>query len=151
MAADELNKAAGKFLEAEKENDPSGMRAAAEDMVKTFNEPLKSMDKASDSLNQFYAKMLKEAAVDNKDLLSAVGVSIKKDGQLSIDEEKWKDIETEALMQAFGSGSVFNEKTSFLADHISDHAEAHAGSVTNQYGSDGALSSVYSSKMDFWG
>lgn len=150
-SADELTKNARQFIEAEQEKDGEKLRALAKDIVNSFNETLKASGKTNDTLDQYYSKMLKEAASENKNFFSEAGITIQKDGLLRIDEEKMKTADADTLIQALGSGSVFNEKAAFLGEHISDHAAASAGSVSSQYGSNGTLYSDYTSKMDWWG
>lgn len=150
-SAEELTKNVQQFVEAEQEKDEEKLRALAKDIVKNFNETLKAAGKTNDTLDQYYIKMLKEAALENKNFLFEAGVTIQKDGLLQIDEEKLEKADADALIQALGSGSAFNEKAAFLGEHISDHATAGVGSVSAQYGSDGMMYSDYSNKMDWWG
>ena len=48
--------------EYEKGSDAEKLRASAKSIVKSYNETLKAMGKTNDILDQYYAKMLKEAA-----------------------------------------------------------------------------------------
>lgn len=150
-SADGLTKSLRQFSEAEQEKDAEKLRDLANDIVKSFNETLKASGKTNDTLDQYYSKMLKEAASENKNFFSEAGIEIQKDGLLQVDEEKLKAADADMLIQALGSGSTFNEKAAFLGEHISDHASASAGSVSSQYGSNGTLYSDYTSKMDWWG
>ena len=150
-SADGLTKSIRQFSEAEQDGDTEKLMGLAKDIVKNFNETLKAAGKTNDTLDQYYIKMLKEAALENKNFLFEAGVTIQKDGLLQIDEEKLEKADADALIQALGSGSAFNEKAAFLGEHISDHATAGAGSVSAQYGSDGMMYSDYSNKMDWWG
>lgn len=150
-AAGELTKSARQFSEYEKGSDAEKPRASAKSIVKSYNEALKAMGKTNDTLDQYYAKMLKEAASENKGYFSEAGIVIQKDGQLLIDTDKLEKADAQTLINAFGSGSTFNEKASFLGEHIADHASASAGSVTNQYGSNGMINTEYSHKLDYWG
>ncbi len=150
-SADGLTKSARQFIGAEQDRDADKLRSYAKEIVTKFNETLKASGKTNDTLDQYYSKMLKEAASENKNFFSEAGITIQKDGLLRIDEEKMKTADADTLIQALGSGSAFNEKAAFLGEHISDHAAASAGSVSSQYGSNGTLYSDYTSKMDWWG
>lgn len=149
-SAEGLTKSARQFINAEQEQDEEKLRGLAKDIVKHFNETLKASGKSTDALDQYYSRMLKEAAIENKNFFSGTGIVVQQDGQLQMDEEKLRAADKEALARALGSGSVFNEKVAFLGEHIADHAAAYAGSVSSQYGSNGILHSGYSSKMDWW-
>ena len=123
-----------------------------ESVTESYNSTLKELSTVSDTykLNDYYSKMLKEAAAESSEELSAVGITIDKEGMAVIDEEKLKAADTDSLEKAFGAGS-FLEKVSFLASRISDNAKANADSLSSRYTMTGNLYSALGSKYDFWG
>lgn len=138
-SADGLTKSVRQFVETEQDRDVEKLRDLAKDIIKSFNETLNAAGKTNDTLDQYYIRMLKEAASENRNFFSEAGIEIQKDGLLRIDEDKLKTAGADTLIRALGSGSAFNEKAAFLGEHISDHAAAGAGSISTQYGANGML------------
>lgn len=122
-----------------------------ETYVKNYNETLKDLKKSTGILNQYYSEMLKEAASDNSEELQKIGISIGKDGALSIDSEKLKASSFEDIAHVFGASGDLTSKTAFLADKISANAQANIESTSSQYDMSGSLYSQFASKYDFWG
>ena len=88
-----------------------------------------------------YSELLKQIASKNGDALSELGISMEKDGSLTVDEEKLKAAKSE-----------FVQKLQYMASNISDSVEAELKSMGNQYGQDAnAFSSYISNKYNLWG
>lgn len=150
-AADEMEKKASLFTEAEKSGDTESMRKAGKELAEAYNKTLASLEKSTSSLDRLYYAKLKETAAENKDALAAAGVKVSKNGSLSTDEARLNEADAETLIKAFGSGGSLAEKVEFLGAHISDNADRMLESVSNQYSASGLTSSAYTNKYDFWG
>lgn len=122
------------------------------EMVESYNNTLKSLDTVSDTykLNDYYSRMLKEAAADNSDELSNVGITIAEDKTLVINDDKLKEAQIDSLEKTFCASGDFSKKTLFLASRISDNARANLESLSSMYGLTGNLYSALGSKYDFW-
>ena len=122
------------------------------EMVESYNNTLKSLDTVSDTykLNDYYSRMLKEAAADNSDELSNVGMTIAEDKTLVINDDKLKEAQIDSLEKIFCASGDFSKKTLFLASRISDNARANLESLSSMYGLTGNLYSALGSKYDFW-
>lgn len=121
-------------------------------MMESYNNTLKSLNTVSDAykLNAYYSKMLMEAAAENSEALSNVGITIAKDGTAEINKDKLKAADIDSLEKAFGTSGTFSEKTAFLASRISDNAKANSESLSSLYGITGNIYSALGSKYDFW-
>lgn len=127
------------------------MQAGVKNYVKSYNDTLSALKKAPSMLNDYYRQMMQEAAQDNSETLSNIGVTVGKDGSLFVDEEKLKDAKIEDVEAVFGASGEFSSKTSFLAERISDNAQTNAKSVSSQYDASGNLYSQLASQYNFWG
>lgn len=84
--------------------------------------------------------LLKEAVKENSEVLSAVGITLKDDGTLEIDEKKLKAADTDTLKKAFGTSSEFAKRLGIISSNVSSLAKANINYVTNSYTSSGAAS-----------
>lgn len=159
-AADSLQEQADKltasgedsFFDKIKESgDHEALQAGVKNYVKSYNDTLSALKKAPSLLNDYYSQMMQEAAQDNSEALSNIGVTVGKDGSLFVDEEKLKDATIEDVEAVFGASGEFSSKTSFLAERISDNAQTNAKSVSSQYDATGNLYSQLASQYNFWG
>ena len=150
-AADELEKNASLFTEAEKSGDNENMRKAGKELAEAYNKTLISLEKSTSSLDRLYYAKLKETVTENKDSLSSAGVKLEKNGKLTIDAARLNEADSETLIKAFGSAGSFAEKAGFLGAHIADNADRMLESVSNRYSASGLTSSAYTNKYDFWG
>ena len=159
-AADSLFKAAEGFLEegeknlfakAKESGDYTDVYSGIAELAEHYNKTLKTLKEASGALNHYYSTMLSEEAVNNKDMLEKAGISISKDGKMTVDKEKLKAADKEQLEELFGKDSDFMEKLSFLSGRISDNAKAYTDSISNQYNAAGNIYSAMDGKYDFWG
>lgn len=159
-AADSLKEQSAKFAATGEDSffekfkdggDNEELYAGVKNYVKCFNDTLSALKKAPGLLNDYYRQMMAEAAQDSSGALENIGISVGKDGTLSLDEEKLKDSKVEDIKAAFGPSGEFSSKAGFLADRVSDNAQTNARSVTNQYDASGSLYSQLASQYDFWG
>ncbi len=140
------------YTKATADQDTSGITDTVKTLVDNYNSVLKTLKSSPSTLNNFYRTELKSAASDNISKLKNAGLTIAKDGSISIDEDKLKSADVETLQNAFGSSSDFTEKVTYIAEHVSENAAAGVKSSSTTYSADGLLSSVYNdSKFDSQG
>lgn len=124
--------------------------AAATNYVEQYNATLSSLKKSTGALDQYYRKMLQEVAGDNQESLEKIGITVGKDGLLSIDKEKLAAASIEDIQSVFGSGKLAS-KTAFIADRIASNAQANVESASSQYDKAGVMYAQNASRYDFWG
>ena len=127
------------FADAEKTGDYSAIYAdikSVELIIRINN----TLGKTSSSINTMCSDLLKEAVKENSETLSAVGIALKDDGSLSIDENKLKAADTDTLKKAFGTSSEFAKRLGIIGSNVSSLAKANINYVTNSYTSSGAAS-----------
>lgn len=158
--ADRLQKRAGSlaakgenslFAKARESKDTEEVCREVQALVEDYNNTMKILRSTSGPLNDYYRQMLQEAAAGNSKSLSGIGITVSKDGKLTVDSEKLKAADIDALEAALGEAGSFTSKVSFLAGRVSDNAEAGTKSLTNQYGANGSLLAASGSKYSFWG
>lgn len=139
------------FAKAEKTGDTSELCKEVEKLADKYNGVLKNMKNATNPLDKLYCQSLKEIAEDNEDRLKAVGISIDKDGSMSVNRDKLKSASLEDLKKALGEDSSFSSGLTFLSYRIADNAGANAGSLSNNYLSNGNIAAEYLNRYDFKG
>lgn len=158
--ADRLILETGLFLETGEDSifdraEESGSHQEIYDGVKGFvneyNETVKALESTTGVLSDYYRDRLKEAASGNREELNGIGITICKDGTLSIDQEKLMSADPEQVKKVFGTSDTFLSRTAILAAQISDHAQANVQSLSNQYDSKGNTYSALLNKYNFWG
>ncbi len=122
-----------------------------ESYVEHYNSAVSSLGKSEGVLNQYYSKMLQEAAEDSSEALEKIGITAGKDGRLSIDAQKLAAASIDDIQSAFGGTDGLAAKTAFIAGRISDNAQAGLKSVSGQYDSGGNLQSQLAGRYDFRG
>ena len=98
------------FADAERTGDYSAIYADIKSVVDSYNKLYNTLGKTSSSINTMCSNLLKEAVKENSETLSAVGIALKDDGSLSIDENKLKAADTDTLKKAFGTSSEFAKR-----------------------------------------
>ena len=155
--AEKLQQAAEKmaseeaFQEARTSGDLQAVCSNVQEMVKNYNNTIKSMKNTSSPLNQYYRQMLIGAAEDDKDKLKEIGITRNGDGTLKLDEDKLKASDLDKLEEVLGPKGTFSSKVSFLADKIADNARANASSASSQYNALGNNYFASARKFYFWG
>lgn len=124
---------------------------AVEIYAERYNATLSSLQNSSDALDQYYSQMLRDAAEENSEQLQNIGITIGKNGTLSIDKEKLNAASVEDIQNAFAGSGELASKTSFLAERVKDHAQAGIESASSQYDFKGNLYTQFASRFDFWG
>jgi hypothetical protein len=139
------------FAEAEKSGDAGQVYDGISNLLKNYNNLLEVLKSSSSPINDYYRKMMEEAAEENREAFSSVGITISKEGTVSIDQEKLKTADLKALEKIFGTSGTFTVKTEFLAARVALNAQAGISSISNQYDSMGSSFSASYGKYDFWG
>lgn len=161
-ASDDLRKRASELLEtgenslfgkAEETKDTEKILSGVKDMISSYNKTLELLKGADGSLNSFYYKELKSAAAANEEQLKSVGVTLNKDGSLSIDEKVLGNADYDTLKKVFGDESKFVQRAEYISDKVSQNAKANEESIFNQYNAKGISYSDYSgeNKYNFFG
>lgn len=136
-------------LEAE---DTKQNRDALYDSVETFvdsyNSTRKYLTTAQGTLNNYYAKLMKEAAQEDSEALASIGIAVSGNGELELDKPKFEGADIDTLKKVLGSDSTFMKKAATLAAHVSDSVKANLESMSNQYNASGTNYSARSSKYD---
>lgn len=140
------------FLEKFKNSeDKKEAYKAVEDYVKYYNASLSDLNKSPGMLDQYYSQMLQEAAGNNREQLEKIGITMNKEGTMSLNREKLYAASIEDIQNAFGGQGELASKTAFLADRIANYAQAGMESASSQYDARGNIYSQIASQFDFWG
>lgn len=140
------------FEQAKTSGDNQKVYDSIEKLFASYNNTLKELKNNSNTMNDFYRKMLSEAIEEEKANLEGVGISFEKDGTPKIDMDKMKTSDLETLEGIFGKDSNFVNKLSFLSTRISDNADANIKSLNSTYDASGSMySAINSSKYNLWG
>lgn len=124
---------------------------SVKEMLDSYNSTLKLLKSSPNTMNDFYRQMLTELAADNRESLESIGITFGKDGTASVDMEKLQAADIDSLEKMLGKDSDFSKKTAFLADRISDNAEANVESLSSQYNASGNSYYAAANKYEFWG
>lgn len=141
------------FAKAEESQDTTDIIKEIQTMAESYNKTLKLLKEAGGSLNNFYRQELKNAATENADLLSSIGITQNKDGSLVIDKKKLESADLETLKKVFNSDSDFAGLAAYIGIKSAENAAANASSITNQYNSKGMSYNDYfeSNKYNYLG
>lgn len=159
-AADQLSKAASVFMAtgedslfsmARESGDSRDIYNAVEDLVGKYNSTISALKNTPGTLNDYYSQMLKSVASDNKKALESIGITIAKDGSLSVDKDKLKESDTDTLEKVLGNTRGFTQKAAYVAGRVSDNAQTNQSSLSNQYSSTGSIYSTLASKYNLYG
>lgn len=122
--------------------------ADVEEFVESYNSTIDMLKTSDDSMNKYYYQMLVSTASENKEALSEIGISISSAGKLTVDKDKLKAAGVDAIERILGNESEFMEKTAFLAEKVSDNAQANLKSVSTCYNAKGYSYTNKASKYD---
>lgn len=139
------------FEKAKESGDKQAIYKGLENLISDYNETIKELQGTGDPLNAYYRQMLGEAASEDAEALKSIGVSIAKDGTLSLDKSTMKKADLESLEKVLGVSGTFTKKTAFVASRISENAQANAQSISSQYNGTGNVYASAASKYDFRG
>ena len=158
--ADQLSEAASAFTatgkdslfsKARESGDNQDIYNAVENFVGKYNSTISALKNTSSTLNDYYSQMLKSAASDNKEALESIGITIAKDGSLSVDKDKLKEADIDTLEKVLGNTTGITKKVAYVSGRVSDNAQTNQSSLSNQYSSTGSLYSTLASKYNLYG
>lgn len=139
------------FARAKESGSNQEIYDAVKELIEQYNNTASALKNTTGPLNDYYRQMLKEAAQENSEALGSIGISVTKNGTLSIDEDKLHAASLEELEKVLGGSSDFTKKTAFLATRISDNAQANRESLSSQYTAAGTTYNAASGRYDFKG
>lgn len=117
------------------------------DCVEDYNKMVSRMNKVNSSTMNMYLRQLKQYESANYQSLKEVGMSIEKDGTLTVNEDKLKNADVEELKKVFHEKGCFMERVSYKSKNIQSNAEYNLSNLGNvytssNYGKSGTTSSV---------
>ncbi|MCM1045606.1 MAG: hypothetical protein NC417_08860 [Candidatus Gastranaerophilales bacterium] len=140
------------FVAAKESGDYKEIYDGAAALVESYNDTLKALRTTSGTLNDFYKQSMIDLISDNSEALESIGITMSKDGNLSLDKDKLKEADPDTLESVLGPKSDLTKKLAFLAGKIADNAETNLDSLSSQYSAGGnAYTAAMSSKYNFWG
>ncbi|MBE5933802.1 MAG: hypothetical protein E7263_10345 [Lachnospiraceae bacterium] len=138
------------FEQAKVSGDNQEIYNSIENMFDGYNRTLKSLRTTSNTMNDFYRKMLMDAPEETRAELEKLGITFDKDGSADVDISKLKTADYETLEKNFGKDSDLVNKLEFIASRISDNAKANVESMGNGYNASGTVyGNSINSKYDF--
>lgn len=138
----------GKLEAEDTKQNRDALYDSIETFVESYNSTRKSLTTAQGTLNNYYAKLMKEAAQEDSEVLAAAGITVSSNGELTLDKSRFEAADIGTLKKAFGSDSTFMKKAATLAAHVSDSVKANLESLSNQYNASGTNYSELLSKYD---
>lgn len=160
-AADKLSQSAAElvsktedsvFAKADTEEGKEALYDRIADFISDYNDTLKTLRAVAGTMENFYSKSMQDEAEQNSEALKAAGITLAKDGTMSLDKNKLKQADIADIEKVFGTSGGFVSRVAFLAGRISDNAEANVDSISNQYTAAGSLSQAAATgKYSFWG
>ncbi len=139
------------FAKAREEGSTETICKTIQSVVKQYNTILDSLKSNSNTLNQYYERMMKALPAEHKEALASIGITQSKDGRLAVDTKKLEAADVDTLENIWGEKSDLSERLDFLASRISDNAYANAKSSATQYNSDGKYYSFMKNQMNLRG
>lgn len=127
------------------------LKDAVKQLVKKYNDTIKTLKNTSNPLNDFYREMLKEAIEESEAGLASIGIAADESGMLTLEKDKLENADAQTLKNALDGNSLFTSKTAYIVSRIVDNAKANTESYSCQYGADGYSYVANSNRYDFWG
>ncbi len=137
------------FEKAKESKDMTEICDNVDKLVAKYNSAVSAMRKSDNPLDAYYLQMFLGTTEDQKKELAEIGITMGKDGSLSVDREKLKTSDLSAVERALGADSTFITRTGFVAGRAADHAHANVRSVSTQYNAAGNTYAAQSSLYDF--
>ena len=125
--------------------------AAAESMVKNYNETMKYLRESSGMLNDFYRQSLKETVLSNRTELQDIGFTVGADGSLALNREKLAAAEVEKVKRLLGGSGDLVKRIDAVASRAADNARVNAENASSRYNATGGLAGSYLSRYNFRG
>lgn len=121
---------------------------AIKNFVDDYNSVVETGEKAKSSSIESAVNKLENATNNNKKLLTAVGINVKEDNTLEIDEESFKKADKSTLKTLFTGTGSYAYSVGVNASMIKMNAENEAAKA-NTYGASGSYSYTYSNGSIF--
>ena len=117
-------------------------------LVEACNSLLTASKSGAGALEKLYVVALKEAAADNEEELSKLGISINSDGSLSVSEDKLSKVSYDTFKSIIGGDSDFMVQLALITTKIGSNARANLESYSSSYNAVGSSSSLYSGSFN---
>ena len=91
------------FTSARETESVDGLLDQAKNMVNGYNDTMKNLKGQTSSLNNVYGDMLQNAFNENRDALGDIGITVDKDGTVSLDGKKFQNAGVDAVEKALGA------------------------------------------------
>jgi hypothetical protein len=117
-------------------------------LVEACNSLLTASKSGAGALEKLYVAALKEAAADNEEELSELGISINSDGSLSVSEDKLSKVSYDTFKSIIGGDSDFMVQLALITTKIGSNARANLESYSSSYNAVGSSSSLYSGRFN---
>lgn len=117
-------------------------------LVEACNSLLTASKSGAGTLEKLYVAALKEAAADNEEELSKLGISINSDGSLSVSEDKLSKVSYDTFKSIIGGDSDFMVQLALITTKIGSNARANLESYSSSYNAVGSSSSLYSGSFN---
>lgn len=139
---DKLTKSAGKLTDssrnglfADKDNyDPDAAYKAVNEFITDYNNTLDATGKTSNTTVTNAARNMTRMTDIMSNSLSRVGVSVGKNGRLSVDEETFKNTDMDKARSVFGSGGSFARSVSSYSARLGSAAKQQSLQAANNTG-----------------
>ena len=137
--ADSLNSTGDKSIyeKARESGDTTELCDEVEKMISAYNGMLDKLRTDMTTMGRFYQSSLKEAVEENKSGLKELGISIDKNGRMTVDKEKLKAADVDRVESVFGAEGTLSSKLYLIAGKVADNAEANLKSISSQYNASG--------------
>jgi hypothetical protein len=123
------------------ENAKSSLVSYIKDFVADYNSVHDALNDLSGSSNLAFKKSLESIVTSNKNSLSAVGITVDKSGDLSVDETTLKAADDESIKSLFQTKNGFADKISGKMETIEDSASSTVNTLNYLYGTTSTYSS----------
>lgn len=127
--------------------DTNKIISAVSSLVKDYNSIISSSSDLSDVTTDTRVSYMSKITNSYKSELSSIGISVNKDGKLSLNKDKMKESGMEAVRNVIGGKSGYAYQISSAASLLESSA-TKAASNSSTYSSLGSLNSDYSSILD---
>lgn len=133
------------YAKAEESGDASEVYESVASLVEFYNKTMEALRKNSGTMNDFYRQSMQAAVKESAEALKEIGITVDRNGKMTLDSEKLKSAELSRVKSLLGSGGTVSGKLSLIAEKVSDNASANAKSASSQYDASGhALDSAFS-------
>lgn len=119
------------FGTGEKAPDKDKIVSNINEMAEAYNDCLTSLTDEGGTINEMYARQLKNLVISNSSKLEKIGITKDKYDKLKIDKEKLNNAETEDLKALFQGEGGFADKLLGRSDKIKENADTNLNSLNN--------------------